>query len=338
MAHDKEHNHLHQHHSSCEGHDHGAHHHEEEHRHHHHHGHNHALGLHHHHGAEGNIKMAFWLNLGFALFELLGGFFTQSIAILSDALHDFGDTLSLGVAWYLQKLSAKGRDARFSYGYKRFSLLGALFISIVLVVGSLFVIGAAAQRLITPGEPKAGWMLLIAVIGLVVNGAAALRMGKGHSFNERAVMLHLLEDVLGWAAVLVVSIVMHFVHLPILDPILSIVISCWVLFNVVRTLLGTFKVLLQGVPTDISLEEVEKRLLALPEVNSLHDLHLWSIDGELHVLTIHVVYQKERCATAADVLALKEKVRTITQMMGIKHATIEMDAPDTDCGMNSCCQ
>lgn len=165
------------------------HHHEHAHEHKHgdHHGHHHALG-HHHHSATGNIKVAFWLNISFALFELIGGFFTSSIAILSDALHDFGDALSLGVAWYLQKLSERGRDARFSYGYKRFSLLGALFISVVLIVGSIFVLTAAAKRLIEPGEPKAGWMLVIAIVGLVVNGVAALRVGKGHSFNERAVI------------------------------------------------------------------------------------------------------------------------------------------------------
>lgn len=251
------------------------HHHEHAHEHKHgdHHGHHHALG-HHHHSATGNIKVAFWLNISFALFELVGGFFTSSIAILSDALHDFGDALSLGVAWYLQKLSERGRDARFSYGYKRFSLLGALFISVVLIVGSIFVLTAAAKRLIEPGEPKAGWMLVIAIVGLVVNGVAALRVSKGHSFNERAVMLHLLEDVLGWAAVLIVSVVMVFVHLPILDPILSIAISCWVLFNVVRTLIGTFKVFLQGVPTDIDLPALEQAIAEVPEVLSTHDVHL----------------------------------------------------------------
>ena len=293
------------------------HHHEHAHEHKHgdHHGHHHALG-HHHHSATGNIKVAFWLNISFALFELIGGFFTSSIAILSDALHDFGDALSLGVAWYLQKLSERGRDAR---------------------VGSIFVLTAAAKRLIEPGEPKAGWMLVIAVVGLVVNGVAALRVSKGHSFNERAVMLHLLEDVLGWAAVLIVSVVMVFVHLPILDPILSIAISCWVLFNVVRTLIGTFKVFLQGVPTDIDLPALEQAIAEVPEVLSTHDVHLWSIDGELHVLTIHVVFNPESCVSPTEVLALKERVRAIAKEAGVQHATIEMDAPDTPCGMEHCC-
>lgn len=326
MRHDTEHKH----HSTC------THHHAQE-ADHHHHRHNHALG-HHHHGAEGNIKMAFWLNLFFALFELLGGFFTQSIAILSDALHDFGDALSLGVAWYLQRLSKKGRDARFSYGYKRFSLLGALFISAVLLIGSIFVIIAAIGKLSEPGEPKAGWMIVIAVVGLTVNGFAALRVSKGKTLNERAVMLHLLEDVLGWIAVLIVSIVMHFVDLPILDPLLSIAISCWVLFNVVRTLIGTFKVLLQGVPEELSLNDIEQRIKALPNVLSTHDLHLWSVDGELHILTIHVVYDTAHCTTTEEVSELKERIRSILKESGVQHATIEMDSSATECGMTSCCE
>ncbi len=319
----------------AENHAHCNHHHEEgDHKHHH--SHNHALGHHHHHGAEGNIKLAFWLNISFAIFELIGGFFTSSIAILSDALHDFGDALSLGVAWYLQNLSKKGRDTRYSYGYRRFSLLGALFISTVLIVGSIFVIKAAAERLFNPGEPRAGYMLLIAIVGLFVNGVAAFRVSKGHSFNERAVMLHLLEDVLGWAAVLIVSIVMLFVDMPILDPILSIVISCWVLFNVFRTLRSTFSVLLQGVPAEISLDKIEERILKVDKVLSLHDLHIWTIDGEMHVITLHVVYDKNRIASSTELFTLKEEIRTIIRELGVQHATIEMDTSDEDCSMISC--
>ena len=199
-------------HTCCSEHQHDAHHHQE----HHHHGHHHHL--HHHHGGSGsNLLFAFAMNLFFAIVELVGGIFTGSVAILSDALHDFGDSISLGVAWRLQKLSEKGRDTSFSYGYKRFSLLGALLISLILLVGSVFVIIAAIERLSVPGEPKAGGMLVLAIFGLAVNGLAAFRLKGSSSLNERAVMLHLMEDVLGWAAVLVVSIVMLFVNAPILD-------------------------------------------------------------------------------------------------------------------------
>ncbi len=305
----------------------------EDHEHHHH---NHALGHHHHHTSDGNIKMAFWLNILFAIFELVGGFFTNSIAILSDALHDFGDALSLGVAWYLQHLSKKGRDAKFSYGYKRFSLLGALFISTVLILGSIAVLYHAILKLSNPGEPKAGYMIIIACVGLAINGIAALRVGKGHSLNEKAVMLHLLEDVLGWAAVLVVSIVMLFIHLPILDPILSIAISCWVLFNVIRTLKSTFKVLLQGVPSEINIKEIEEEVSKIEAIVSTHDLHLWSMDGESHVLTLHAVYDNEKINSVEELVMLKEEIRNKITHLGIQHATIEMDSSNEDCSLTSC--
>lgn len=303
-----------------------------------HHGHHHGHGHHHHHhrNSGGNLLFAFAMNLFFAIVELVGGLFTGSVAILSDALHDFGDSISLGVAWRLQKLSEKGRDASFSYGYKRFSLLGALLISLILLVGSVFVIMAAVQRLSDPGEPKAGGMLLLAIFGLAVNGIAALRLKGSSSLNERAVMLHLMEDVLGWAAVLVVSIVMLFVDLPILDPILSLCITAWILYNVYGNLRDTFRVLLQGVPDEIDMEGLKKEILALPRIRSVHDIHLWTLDGQTHVMTIHVVYCPEDFASPMAVFEMKESVREKCSAHGIRHATIELDPEGCSCGMESC--
>lgn len=246
----------------------------------------------HHHAATGNIALAFFINLGFAAVELIGGLWTNSIAILSDAFHDFGDSLSLAVAWRLQKVSERPGDARYSYGYKRFSLLGALFISTVLLVGSVFIIKACVERIVTPQEPNAEGMLGLAVFGVLVNGFAALRLKKGGSISERAVMLHMMEDVLGWLAVLVVSVVMLFVRVPILDPLLSIAISCWVLWNVYRNMRATFRILLQHTPSEIDVERLKNEIVALPEVASIHDLHLWSLDGQRNVSTLHAVYRQ----------------------------------------------
>ena len=207
--------------------------------------------------------MGFVLNLFFALVELVGGLYTGSVAILSDALHDFGDSCSLGVAWYLERLSKKGRDQNFSYGYKRFSLLGALLISIILLVGSIFVITESIERIITPSEPHAGGMFVLALFGLAVNGYAAWRMMGGSSLNERAMRVHLMEDVLGWVAVLIVSVVMYFVDLPILDPILSLCITGWVLYNVYFNLRDNLRIFLQGVPEDVDSEELVEEVLCL---------------------------------------------------------------------------
>lgn len=288
----------------------------------------------HSHTATGNIAVAFFINFGFAVIELVGGLWTNSIAILSDAFHDFGDSLSLAVAWRLQKVSERPRDAKYSYGYRRFSLLGALFISTVLLVGSVFIIRECVERMMAPQEPNAGGMLGLAVFGVLVNGFAALRLKKGGSISERAVMLHMMEDVLGWIAVLVVSIVMLFVRVPILDPLLSIGISGWVLFNVYRNLKATFRVLLQHTPSGIDATALEREIVALPEVESIHDLHLWSLDGERNISTLHVVTAEP--LDCGGQMRLKEKIRHICADNGIEHATIEFETAGEDCGMTHC--
>lgn len=293
------------------------------------HGHSHGPGHTHSHAATGNIALAFFLNFGFAIIELVGGLWTNSIAILSDAFHDFGDSLSLAVAWRLQKVSERKADQKYSYGYKRFSLLGALFISTVLLVGSIFIIRECVLRIMDPQEPNAQGMLWLAIFGVIVNGVAVLRLKKGSSLSERAVMLHMMEDVLGWIAVLVVSIVMLFVHVPVLDPILSIGIAGWVLFNVFRNLKATFKILLQHTPADIDTAKLESEIEALPEVVSIHDLHVWSLDGEHNVCTLHVV-TKEGLSDEKR-MELKLAIRQICKENGIEHATVEFEIADEDC-------
>ncbi|MCD8194201.1 MAG: cation diffusion facilitator family transporter [Tannerellaceae bacterium] len=293
---------------------------------------------HHHHHAPSestsNIRLAFFMNFFFAIIELFGGLYTNSVAILSDALHDFGDSISLGVAWYLQKISGKGRDKYYSYGYKRFSLLGALFISVVLLAGSIFVIKECIERIMHPQEPNAAGMFALAILGIVVNGIAVLRLQKGNSINERAVSLHMLEDVLGWAAVLVVSIVMMFVELPILDPLLSIGISIWILMNVYRNLKATFHIFLQQVPQNIDLEQVELSIGQLENVQSLHDIHLWTMDGEENILTLHVVTPPT--ITPEQQYTLKSAIRSICCKADIQHVTIEMETDKEVCELLNC--
>lgn len=221
--------------------------------HHHHHGHDHS----HDHETK-NIQVAFWLNLGFALFEIAGGLYTNSVAIMSDALHDLGDSLSLGTSWYFQKKSQQKRDSTFTYGYRRFSLLGAFINSIVLTVGSAFIISESVQRIFNPAQPNAKGMLILAVIGIGVNLIAMLRLKRGISINERVISLHFLEDVMGWAAVLIGSLVMMFYSVPILDPILSLGIALFILFNVYKNMKTVFQIVLQGAPENISEEKSRK--------------------------------------------------------------------------------
>ena len=282
----------------------------------------------HTHDASKNIVTAFLLNFGFAIVELIGGLVTNSVAILSDAIHDFGDCISLGFAWALQKKSTQKGNNRYSYGYKRFSLLSSVFLCGILLVSSLFILLEAIERIAHPQAVNAQGMLWLAILGIVINGAAVLKLRTGDSLNERAVFLHMMEDVLGWLAVLIASIVMSFDHLPILDPLLSICITLWVLFNVYRNLHATFKILLQRTPEEIDMQQLTSEIEALPDVVSIHDLHVWSLDGLSHVMTLHVVAPDH--TEHAEFEALKQQIRDIGNRHAIGHVTIEFETPSDE--------
>jgi cobalt-zinc-cadmium efflux system protein len=282
------------------------------------------------------IGVAFVLNLAFSLIEIVGGYFTNSVAILSDALHDLGDSFSLALAWYFQKLSKKKRDSTYSYGYRRFSLLGAIINSAVLLIGSIFVISESVNRLVAPEVTDAKGMLILAIIGIVVNGIAVLKLKKGHSLNERTVSLHLLEDVLGWSAVLVASIVMIFVEIPVLDPILSLGIACYILFNIYHNLRDTLKVFLQGVPEDVDAGEIEKALLNIEGIESMHDLHIWTMDGEFNISSIHIVVGINQ--SHSGITEIKNQVKQIMKQFNIQHSTVEIEQSEENCEYSeNCC-
>lgn len=294
-------------------------------------GHNHDHSNNH---SEGNVKVAFFLNLSFTIIEVIGGLYTNSLAILSDALHDLGDSLSLGLSWYFQKLSKKGRTKRFSYGYKRFSLLGAIINSIVLVAGSIFILTKAIPELFNPGETNVQGMLYLAILGIVVNGATVLKLRKGESLNEKVVSLHLLEDVLGWVAVLIGSIIMMYTDAPFIDPLLSVLISLFVLYNVYKNLRKSMLVILQGIPEDVSLEDIKEKLKDISQITDVHDNHVWSMDGEYNILTIHLQLDKDY--KLSEQAKLKEKVRSQLKDESINHITIEFEGQDENCELEDC--
>ena len=294
-------------------------------------GHNHD---HSHHHSEGNVKVAFFLNLAFTIIEIIGGLYTNSLAILSDALHDLGDSLSLGLSWYFQKLSKKGRTKTFSYGYKRFSLLGAIINSIVLVAGSIFILTKAIPELFNPGETNVEGMLYLSILGIVVNGAAVFKLRKGESLNEKVVSLHLLEDVLGWVAVLIGSVIMMYTDAPFIDPLLSVLISLFVLYNVYKNLKKSLLVILQGIPEEISIDDIRQKLKNISKVTDIHDCHAWSMDGQYNILTLHLRLDKDY--KLSEQAKLKEQVRTQLKDESINHITIEFEAQGENCELEDC--
>lgn len=285
---------------------------------------------HSHHSAK-NLKVAFFLNLAFTIVEIIGGFYVNSVAIISDAFHDFGDSLSLGTAWYLDNASKKGSDKNFSFGYARFSLLGALINSIVLIAGSIFVIYEAVGRILTPEHSDAKGMIIFAIIGILVNGYAAWKMSGGKSLNEKVVSWHLLEDVLGWFAVLIVAIILNFKDIHYLDPALSLLITAYILWGVVNRLKDTLFVFLQGIPKEIDLVEIKQNILDVKHVQSLHHTHLWSLEGEHHVFTTHV--KLKEINSFNEIIETKEEIKSLLAGYNLKHYTIETELDKETCNL-----
>lgn len=292
--------------------------------------HHHGIGHHHHHhvsGSIGRMTFALVLNLTFALIELVGGFYTNSVAIMSDALHDFGDSIALAIAIILEKLSQRQSTPDYSYGYRRFSVLGALVTGVILVIGSVFILSEAIPRLLNPQQPKANEMILLAILGVIVNGAAAFRVSKGSSLNEKMLMWHMIEDVLGWVIVLIGAIVMKFWYVPQVDAALAIILSIWVTYNVFRNLHQASRVFLMANP--ISIQLVIDLLKKNDQIDDIHHTHLWSLDGEKHILTAHVVLKKE--LSPLDLQELKIKMKESLRVFQIIEATFEFESKDVPC-------
>lgn len=289
---------------------------------------------HHHHHSTKNIKVAFWLNFIFTIIEIIGGFYTNSIAILSDALHDLGDTLGLGLAWFLDSFSKKKRDNRYSYGYGRFSLLAAFINGLILMVGSVFILYVAIPRLFNPIQPNANGMIWLAIGGVFFNGAAVFRLRSGKTQNEKVVSWHLMEDVLGWVAVLIGSLIMKFWDVPIIDALLSVGFTIFIFYNVFKNFITTVRIFLQAKPDNINEKEIVDKVLLLPQIKSVHDTHLWSIDGEKIVFTLHVVVAQ--LVKADEIIELKKSIRELGQQYTIDHITVEVEYEDEECELEDC--
>jgi cobalt-zinc-cadmium efflux system protein len=296
--------------------------------------HSHSHTHSHNYDSEKNIGFAFWMNISFAIIEVIGGLITNSVAILSDAVHDFGDSISLGLAWYFQRLSKKGSDEKYSYGYKRFSLLGAIINSVVLLVGSILILSETIPRIINPQETNIKGMFILSIFGVIVNGAAILRLRKGNTLNERVVSLHMMEDVLGWLAIFIGTIIMYFFDAPIIDPIMSVLISFYILFNVFKNIKLSMRVILQGTPVDIDIDEIKKAITEMENVESVHDFHSWSVDGNYNIATTHVVLKQNIPMDETSIL--KETIRDKLKQLNIQHVTIELETIGEECIFEEC--
>lgn len=236
-----------------------------------------------------SLKWALFLNLGFAIIELFGGLATNSVAIVSDALHDFGDSFSIFLALIFEKFGKKAANTQYTYGHRRFSLLAALLNGLILLIGSFFMIKEAVTRLMSGGSVvHSKGMVLLAILGVVVNAVAALKLLKHKGPNQRMVALHLLEDLYGWLGVLAVAIILLFYPWYFLDSIVSIVISIVILVGVYRSLKETLLILMQKFPETLDLPALLGEIRKINHITDIHFVQGWSHDGQEHTLSFHV--------------------------------------------------
>ena len=275
------------------------------------------------------ILIAFLLNMFFSVFEIAGGFITGSVAILSDAVHDFGDSISIGASYILEKISKKKPDSTYTYGYVRYSVLGSVITTIILLSGSLLVIFNAVSRILNPAQINYNGMIIFAVVGTVVNLGAALFTRDGESLNQKAVNLHMLEDVLGWITVLIGAVVMKFTDFVLIDPILSICVAVFIFINAFKNLKSLMDVFLEKIPEGIDIDEIRHHLMNIEGVEDVHHIHIRSMDGVINFATLHVVAE-------GDFIRIKGEVKEELSEHGIAHATVEMETKDEICEELTC--
>ena len=292
---------------------------------------------HHHHHVTDNIKIAFFLNFTFTIIEIIGSIFTNSTAILADVVHDLGDTFALGFALFFESFSRKKRDQNFSYGYRRFSTLSAFLNSIILIFGSLFAIYYSIDRIVNPQAINVEWMFVFSILGVLFNGMGVLRLKKSDtsSQNQKVVMLHLLEDAMGWLAIFIGCFFIYFLNWIIIDPLLSFFIALFILWNAFRSLKSISLIFLQAIPDNDLEEKIKTKLLESSHIKSIHDLHFWSLDGNYNVLTIHLVVSSSNLKKE-DLFSIKSNTRKILKKLGIQHSTIEIETENEDCELCFC--
>lgn len=286
--------------------------------------HEHDQHHHHHHShdtSSRNISIVFFLNLIFSAMEAYFGVLFDSAAIVTDAIHDFGDALSIGLAWIFEKIASKEANTRYTFGHRRFSLLGALITSIVLIIGSIFSIIRSIPILLNPVEVNYDGMLILAIAAIAMNLFATWLMSKGSSHNEKILSLHVLEDALGWIAILIISIILRFQPWYFLDPLLSIALALFILYHALPTFKMSMNVFLEATPDHVDLDALHDQILEIDGIHAISHFHFWSIDGEENAIAI-TVYTTSEDVNHHD--AIKEQIRLLLVDYLVSHSTIEV--------------
>lgn len=270
-----------------------------------------------------NIKYTFYLNFCFAILEVIIGIFANSIALTSNAIHDFGDAIILLFTFNIEKFSFKQRDEQFTYGYRRFTLVGVILNSFILIGGAIIIIHGALHRIINP-EPINEYLLFVfAILGIIVNLIGVYKIAKGNDIVDKVLYKNLLYDAINWIVLLIGSIIILITNFYLIDALLSLIISLIMIISVVKGLKGIFYQLMQAVPQDIELKKIDDIIMVDKNILEYHDLHIWNLDGEDYIATFHLVVKDN--LTDEQLMKIKEEVKIRLETCKINHATIEID-------------
>lgn len=275
--------------------------------------------------AKYTVWVAFFLNLSYAIVEFIAGGIFGSSAVLADSVHDLGDAIAIGISAFLETISNREEDRQYTLGYKRFSLLGALVTAVILITGSILVILENITKLFNPQPVNDEGILWLGIIAVSINLLASLVVRKGKTKNESILSLHFLEDTLGWLAVILMAIILRFTDWYILDPILSLVISIFILTKAIPRFWSALKIFLDAVPEGVETGDLEKNLDALTNVKSVNQLSIWSMDGLENNAIIHLCLEDWGQMTET-----KNQVRQLLEERGIQNITIEVDTSQSN--------
>ncbi len=279
------------------------------------------IDVHHHHKKAGeNLAFVFFMNLAFNIIVIIGGLATNSVAILADCIHDMADTISIAIAWILEHVAQRDSTDNYSYGYQRFSILGAVLTSVFVIALAFVILSEAIPRLFAPEGVDAGGMLIIAIIGIVFKSLSVHRLHGGETFNEKAIFFHQLGDIFEWLAILALSLILLvWDGAAYLDPFVSIGIALWLIFNLGRNLYRAIEVLLQKTPDYFDVEKFKGQILAIDGVNGIDDFHIWSLDGIDSVMTLKVDVDFGK-----NVEMIKKEIYEISHEYHIVDITVEL--------------
>lgn len=280
-----------------------------------------------------NIKIAFLLNLAFSIVEAIGGILTNSISIISDSLHNLGDSITIGINYIFEKKSKKLPNKEYSYGYLRYTMLGSLIASFILLVGSVIIIYNVVPRLIKPLSVNYDAMIIFGIFGLLINLYATIKIIRSKD-KDKKINTHMIEDTVIWLFILTGSICIKMFDLVIIDPILSLLIAVYILYQVYKYMKNIYNIFMEKVPKNVKIDEIKKDIESNENIDNVHHIHIWSMDGVNNYMTAHIHLNK--ILNEEEIIKTKNDVKNKLKEDKINHITLEVEYFNEKCDSSNC--